>query len=63
MVFGVMGTIIGVLAIVDPEGTQMSNDADPFGGPPGLAGNLARAAAYLTVAAAGAYLLLRPKKK
>lgn len=34
MLFGGLGILLGIIAIIDPVGTKMSDDADPFGVPP-----------------------------
>jgi hypothetical protein len=36
LIFGLGGSIFTILGIIDPAGTQLSNDADPFGAPPTL---------------------------
>lgn len=33
---GLLVSIVGAIAIVDPVGTQHANDADPFGSPPSI---------------------------
>lgn len=33
---GLLGTGLGLVAILDPVGTKMADDADPFGTPPSL---------------------------
>lgn len=34
LLFGFSGIFFGILSIIDPVGTKMSDDADPFGIPP-----------------------------
>lgn len=58
ILFGLAGTIGGVVAILDPVGTQMSNDADPFGTPPSLQSSLALTAAEAAVGLAGGALVV-----
>lgn len=53
--FGGVGVLVGIIAIVDPEGTQHANDSDPFGTPPPLSKSLALTEVFLAVAALGVY--------
>jgi hypothetical protein len=62
-VAGVAGSGVGVFALIDPRGTQMSNDADPFGAPPSVLDSSFMVCVYLLVAGVGAFLLWRSLRK
>jgi len=51
-VLGGLGVLTGVMWMIDPIGTQLSNDADPFAAPPTF-----EHSAWLTGASFGAFLL------
>jgi len=40
ILFGLMGMLIYLLAIVDPAGAKLADDADPFGPPPPMRDSL-----------------------
>ena len=56
---GALGTVVGVLALIDPRGTQLSDDGNPLGqpAPAGLA--LLQVVAFVTVAALGVWMVAR----
>ncbi|MGO1068591.1 hypothetical protein [Lysobacter sp. CA199] len=56
-----MVAAFAMLALLDPAGAQLANDADPFGTPPSTAALLGRLAVSLAVMAGGIWLLLRPR--
>ena len=58
ILLGLTGTIFGVIAVLDPAGTQLSNDADPFGTPPSWQSSVALTAAYAVVGLAGGALVV-----
>jgi hypothetical protein len=49
-------TVFAVLAIVDPVGSQMANDADPFGMPPTTVESLAYLAIGVALCVGGYFL-------
>jgi hypothetical protein len=57
--FGLLGCAVSLLAIIDPVGTKMSDDGDPFGTPPSIMSCLVLLAVFVAVSALGAYLLSR----
>ena len=59
---GLFGVFFGVLAIFDPAGAQMSNDADPFGEPPTLVRSIALTGFYLALAIIGGWLFNRGQR-
>lgn len=50
---------LGLLALADPAGAQLSNDEDPFGAPPSAMQLWAHLAVGAAIAAAGAWLVVR----
>lgn len=52
-----------ILALADPAGTQLANDADPFGTPPGWRTHATWFGIIAALAAAGGWLMFggRPK--
>ena len=59
LVAGFVVRVLGMLALADPAGARMTNDADPFGTPPGAIQPWAHVAAGAATTAAGAWLVLR----
>jgi len=55
---GGFGAMISVLALVDPIGAQMADDADPFATPPGSDGLWLRLAVSLALLGLGLWLFL-----
>ena len=37
---GLLGVGMGILAILDPVGTKLADDTDPFGTPPSILGSI-----------------------
>ena len=56
---GVLGVIVCLVAIVDPVGTKMADDNDPFGNPPSRISSLAWATGFGAVGACGFLLMTR----
>jgi hypothetical protein len=56
---GLGGTFLSLLALMDPAGAQHSNDADPFGAPPGTTQILFSSAVSLLMLCIGAWLFFR----
>ncbi len=50
---------VSLIAIVDPIGTQMADDNNPFGPPPGRRYSVSALCVSLAVGAAGVYLVRR----
>jgi len=50
---------VSVIAIVDPVGTQMADDNDPFGPPPSRLFSLSMLGVSAAVGAAGVYLIAK----
>jgi hypothetical protein len=61
--FAAMVLLGEVLALVDPVGTQMANDADPFGTPPGWREHATAFGVVAALSAGGWWLIFggRPK--
>jgi hypothetical protein len=55
--FGFLGLAIAGFALLDPAGTQLSNDAAPFASPPAIFWTLVQLFAFVIVAALGVRLL------
>jgi len=62
VVAGIAGVLVGILAMVDPIGTKMADDGDPFGVPPSFLGSLLTTVVCAAVAAGG-FWCLRGKGK
>ena len=59
LLVGLVGSAMSFLALADPVGTKMADDADPFGVPPSASGSLILLVVFLAVGAVGVYLLSR----
>lgn len=62
----VLALIVGcveLLALVDPVGTKMADDADPFGPPPSAAGSAIGLLASVVIGALGVWLARPPKRR
>ena len=62
-VFGLLGTAVGILAILDPVGAKMSDDADPLGTPPSFSESAAVTFLFLLIAGAGIWLMTYKSKR
>ncbi len=60
---GIVGTAVSLLAVLDPVGTKMSDDADPFGTPPSFFSSLSILLVYLGVSGVGAFVVWRSVRK
>lgn len=58
---GLGATVFTLLALADPQGAQLANDADPFGVPSSTAEALTRLAGGLVALIVGLWLILRRK--
>jgi hypothetical protein len=56
-VVGLGGVIFVIHGLIDPVGAQLSDDSNPFGGPPSLSHSLVMLAMYVGICAAGAFIL------
>ena len=63
LVAGVVGSGSGVFALIDPRGSKMADDGDPFGPAPGVVESSLILGVYLVVTAVGVYLLWRSLRK
>ena len=63
LALGFGGSIIAVLGIIDPAGTKLSDDADPFGAPITLFNVILVCLTYMSLGFAGLYLLWRSLRK
>jgi hypothetical protein len=52
----------GLLAIADPQGTQLANDSSPFGPPPSLTQLLLNVSVGAALLALGAWLVARKSR-
>lgn len=55
-IFGSLGILVSLVAIVDPIGTKMADDGDPFGVPPSMLGSVIVCLVYLSVCGAGVFV-------
>src|SRR2546430_15509565 len=53
LLVGLVGSAVSFLALADPVGTKMADDADPFGVPPSASGSLILLVVFLAVGAVG----------
>ena len=56
---GVGIVLFGLVALADPQGTQLANDSDPFGAPPSTAHLLLHVAVGGALSALGIWLVAR----
>lgn len=61
LAFGLFGCAVTFFAIIDPVGTQLADENNPFGTPPNIASSLTRLMVYGAISVLGAYLLSRLK--
>lgn len=60
---GFLGVAVALFAILDPAGTQMADDANPFGPPRSLPSSVTTLVFYLGVCAIGFFLTWRSLRK
>jgi hypothetical protein len=65
LIIGLLGIGVGTLSLLDPVGSKMADDADPFGPPPTFTENISVLSVYLVVMILGLWLVFsrRWKKK
>ena len=56
---GLVGVLVSILAIIDPVGTKMADDGDPFGTLPTTVESSVLLMAYLLITSFGAWLSWR----
>ena len=56
LLVGLLGVSVSVVAIVDPVGTKMADDSDPFGTPPTTVESLLMLVLFLALSSLGAWL-------
>lgn len=61
-IFGLIGVVVGIGAMVDPVGTKMADSADPFGAPHSFLESLALTAIYAILVVVGWWLAIFPRK-
>lgn len=54
---GLLGVLVSIVAIIDPVGTQLANDSDPFGVPPTQTESLQILAGYFFLLSLGVWIL------
>jgi len=59
---GLFGALFGLVAIIDPIGTQMANDLDPLGTPPSLVESITITGLYAALAILGGWLFKRGQR-
>jgi hypothetical protein len=63
VILGSVGMFVSILAIIDPVGTKMADDNDPFGPPPTIERSLLMLLAFVVMAILGAWLSWRGGRK
>jgi hypothetical protein len=63
LIFGLLGVLVSIVAIIDPVGTKMADNGDPFGTPPTSVESLLRLVCFLALTAVGAWLALRGRRR
>ena len=62
ILLGSVGILLGIIAIIDPVGTKMANDGDPFGVPPTISESLTLTLIYVFVFFLGVLLVIGHKQ-
>jgi hypothetical protein len=63
ILFSFLAGALSVVAIIDPAGTKMADDNDPFGPPPTRLSSAGMLSIFIVTGAAGAYLVGRPPSR
>jgi hypothetical protein len=58
-VFGSLGILFGIITILDPVGSKLSDDSNPLGTPPTTMESLALTAMYLLIFGLGIVIVYR----
>ncbi|HXG84342.1 MAG TPA: hypothetical protein VNI84_09965 [Pyrinomonadaceae bacterium] len=56
--FGSLGIVVGIIAIIDPIGSKMADDSDPLGIPPTFSESLILILVYVLIFILGISLIL-----
>lgn len=56
--FGSLGIVVGIIAIIDPIGSKMSDDNDPLGIPPTVSESLIITLVYVLIFTLGICLII-----
>jgi len=60
---GLAGAGLGVLAIIDPAGSKLADDGDPFGPPPSRFGSAVIVLIFALIAAVGFWIISLADRK
>jgi hypothetical protein len=60
--FGLLGTGFGILGILDPVGSKMADDPDPFGPPPSTLESVTITLVYISITVFGVWLMTYKSK-
>jgi hypothetical protein len=63
ILFGFLGLGLSVVALLDPVGTKMADDSDPFGTPPSLIESLFSTLISVGIFSLGIWLVVKSSKK
>jgi len=63
LIFGFLGVGFGIIEIIDPVGSKMADDSDPFGVPRSFSESLFLTCIYALVFVIGMWLVLRFRVK
>jgi hypothetical protein len=62
-IFGLIGVVFGIGALIDPVGAKMADSADPFGTPLSVPETLVLMAIYATLMVLGWWIAVFPHKR
>lgn len=62
ILFGGLGSVVGIIGIIDPVGTQMSDDSNPFGTPHTFVQSLSETLIFILIFSLGVLLVLTAKR-
>jgi hypothetical protein len=60
--FGFIGIVVGIIGLIDPVGSKMADDSDPFGTPPSFLESLLMTVVYFAIAGSGILLIWYKRK-
>lgn len=60
---GLFGIAVAVFSMLDPVGSKMADDGDPFGTPPSLLDSFLILLVYLGISGIGAFLIWKSVRK
>lgn len=61
--FGLVGSCIGFLGLIDPEGSKLSDDSDPLGEPTSVMTSLVIIVLFGAISALGLWMVSRSDKQ